>query len=221
MPRSIIVRRLKRRALLAPAIWLAAVTPSLVSAEERSLAEVARDTASRAALRMWHDTRDIAQFALGLIGVEYRWGGNTPERGLDCSGLIHYVFQQVTGVALPRTARELSRVGESVALSELQAGDLVFFNTRRFAFSHVGLYLGDNHFIHAPSRGREVEITTLSSDYWQKHFNGARRLIGVLPALMPAMIPEAVAAPSPAPTTSAAPAPSPLESIGDEAVPEP
>ena len=221
MPTSIIVRRFKRRALLAPAIWLAAVTPSLVSAEERSLADVARDTASRAAMRVWHDTRDIAQFALGLIGVEYRWGGNTPEGGLDCSGLIHYVFQQVTGVALPRTARELSRVGESVPLSELQAGDLVFFNTRRFAFSHVGLYLGDNRFIHAPSRGREVEITTLSSDYWQKHFNGARRLIGVLPALMPAMIPEAVAAPSPAPATSAPPAPSPAASIGDEAVPEP
>ena len=198
MPRSMTVRRPWRRVLLVRSIWLAAAVPPSVSADEsphvRSLADVARDTASRAAMRVWHDTQDVAQFALGLIGVEYRWGGDSPERGLDCSGLIRYVFQHVTGVALPRTARELSRIGENVPLADLQVGDLVFFNTRRFAFSHVGIYLGDNRFIHAPARGREVEITTLSSSYWQKHFDGARRLIGVLPALMPAVIPEAVAA---------------------------
>ena len=95
------------------------------------------------------------------------------------------MFQQVTGVTLPRSAKELSRMGDKVALADLRPGDLVFFNTRRFAFSHVGIYLGDNRFIHAPRRGREVEIATIDAGYWQKHFNGARRLIGVLPEMIP------------------------------------
>jgi cell wall-associated NlpC family hydrolase len=203
MRSSMTCRRLRRRALVARCVWsFVAATPSIAWADEppagRSLAAVARETAARAAERVWQDTQDVAQFALGMLGVGYRWGGETPERGLDCSGLIRYVFQQVTGVTLPRTARELSRVGANVQLADLQVGDLVFFDTRRFPFSHVGLYLGDNRFIHAPARGREVEISTLSSRYWQKQFNGARRLVGVLPALMPAMIPEAVAAPAPA-----------------------
>jgi hypothetical protein len=159
----------------------------------RSIADTARERAERAAQRVWHDATDLGQFALGLIGVRYRYGGDTPTAGLDCSGLIRYVFQQVTGVTLPRTARELSQVGASVSLDDLQVGDLVFFNTRNNAFSHVGLYVGDNRFIHAPRRGRDVEITTLSRDYWQRHFNGARRLVGVLPSLIPGMFPEALA----------------------------
>ena len=159
-----------------------------------SFAAAARDTTLKAAASVWSGTQDVAQFALGLIGVEYRYGGETPERGLDCSGLIRYVFQQVTGVTLPRTAQEQSRIGARVELSDLRVGDLVFFNTRRFAFSHVGIYLGDNRFIHAPRRGREVEVTTLSASYWQKHFNGARRLVGELPSLIPGIVPTAEAA---------------------------
>jgi len=164
---------------------------------KRSFAQAARDTAQEAVAKAWSDAQDVAGFALGLIGVNYKWGGDTPARGLDCSGLVRYVFQEVTGVTLPRTAKELSRIGESVSLSDLRAGDLVFFNTRHFAFSHVGLYLGDNRFIHAPSRGREVEVTTISANYWQKHFDGARRLVGVLPSLVPTLIPEALASPLP------------------------
>jgi cell wall-associated NlpC family hydrolase len=162
-------------------------------AATRSLADTAREHAARAAARVWHDARDLGQFALGLIGVRYRYGGDTPVGGLDCSGLIRYVFQQVTGVTLPRTSRELSQVGADVSLDDLRVGDLVFFNTRNYAFSHVGLYLGDNRFIHAPRRGHDVEITTLSREYWQRHFNGARRLVGVLPSLIPSVIPEAFA----------------------------
>ena len=165
---------------------------------ERSLAAAARDTAQRAVARAWSGAQDVAQFALGLIGVEYRYGGESPEGGLDCSGLVRYVFQQVTGVTLPRTAKEMSQIGTRVELADLRVGDLVFFDTRRLAFSHVGLYLGDNQFIHAPRRGREVEITTISSAYWQKHFNGARRLVGELPALVPDVISAATAATPPA-----------------------
>ncbi len=121
--------------------------------------------------------------------------GRHRKPALDCSGLVQFVFQQVTGVTLPRSAKEMSRLGEKVALADLKPGDLVFFNTRRFAYSHVGIYLGDNRFIHAPRRGREVEIATIDAGYWQKRFNGARRLIGVLPEMIPVLVGEAVAAP--------------------------
>jgi cell wall-associated NlpC family hydrolase len=156
------------------------------------------DTASgvvrNAATSAWQTTQELSSYALGLLGVNYKFGGNTPETGLDCSGLVRYVFQQVTGVDLPRTAKAMSGVGDSVAIADLKPGDLVFFNTRRFAFSHVGIYLGDNQFIHAPRRGREVEVTTLDKRYWQTRFNGARRLVGVLPGLVPSLVTEAHAA---------------------------
>src|SRR5450432_1599758 len=134
---------------------------------------------------VWHGAQDLAIYALGLIGVDYRFGGTTPERGLDCSGLVRYVFQQVTGVTLPRTSQELSRLGEKVPVTELLPGDLVFFNTRQLQFSHVGIYIGEDRFIHAPRRGGEVEVVTLSRDYWRKRFDGARRLVGALPNLVP------------------------------------
>ena len=160
---------------------------------DRSLAETARAQLTAAATRVVDGTRELGLFALSLVGIDYRYGGDSPDRGLDCSGLIRYVFQEVTGVTLPRTAKELSRIGAAVRAGDLAPGDLVFFNTRRYAFSHVGIYLGGDRFIHAPSRGGEVGVATLSSGYWQKRYNGARRLVGVLPALMPALISDAVA----------------------------
>ena len=160
----------------------------------RSLAETARATVSGVATSAWHSARDLTTFALGLIGVDYKYGGTSPQTGLDCSGLVQYVFQQVTGVTLPRTARELSRIGDRIGLDELRPGDLVFFNTRRFDFSHVGIYLGDNRFIHAPSRGREVEVVAIDASFWQKRFNGARRLASIMPELLPALVTEAHAA---------------------------
>lgn len=128
--------------------------------------------------------QDLAIYALGLIGVDYKYGGISPEHGLDCSGLVRYVFQEVVGVTLPRTSREMARLGGRVAQADLRAGDLVFFNTRSSPFSHVGIYLGDNRFIHAPHRGGEVEIVAMTQHYWQQRYDGARRLIGVLPDLI-------------------------------------
>lgn len=162
---------------------------------DRSLVDAASTTVKDAAAAAWQTARKLSSVALGLIGVDYKYGGTSPETGLDCSGLVRYVFQEVTGVVLPRTAKEMSRVGDNVALDELKPGDLVFFNTRHFAFSHVGIYLGDNRFVHAPSRGREVEVATIDKSFWQKRFNGARRLVGTLPDLMPTVISEALAAP--------------------------
>jgi cell wall-associated NlpC family hydrolase len=161
-----------------------------------TFAQRAGATVVDAAQSAWQTAQGLTSYALGLLGVDYKFGGNTPETGLDCSGLVRYVFQQVTGVSLPRSAREMSQVGEAVRVDELKPGDLVFFNTRRFAFSHVGIYLGDNQFIHAPRRGREVEVAVLDKRYWQQRYNGARRLVGILPEMLPALIGEAQARPA-------------------------
>jgi len=128
--------------------------------------------------------QDVTEHALDLIGVRYKFGGQSPEKGLDCSGLVKYVFESVTGNSLPRSAREQAKVGEKVERDELQPGDLVFFNTRRAAYSHVGIYLGDNEFIHAPRKKSSVKIANLDGQYWKKRFNGARRLIGIMPGMV-------------------------------------
>jgi cell wall-associated NlpC family hydrolase len=181
---------------LLAAASLALPPPALAqTAKERSLARSATDAVRDAASSAWHSAQDLTTVALGLIGVDYKFGGESPETGLDCSGLVRYVFQQVTGVTLPRTAAAMSRVGDKVTLADLEPGDLVFFNTRRFAFSHVGIYLGDNRFIHAPRRGREVEVAELDTSFWQKRFNGARRLAGIVPELVPSLVGKAQAAP--------------------------
>lgn len=175
-----------------------AITSPLVAAQDSAASSFTDSAATRVrsvAATAFKSAQDLASTALDLIGIRYKWGGNTPETGLDCSGLVRYVFQHVTGVTLPRTAKDISRLGTEVAVTDLQPGDLVFFNTRRFAFSHVGIYLGDNQFIHAPRRGREVEVATLDSGFWKRRFDGARRMAGVLPSLLPALVGEAAAAP--------------------------
>ncbi|EGF32539.1 hypothetical protein IMCC9480_2347 [Oxalobacteraceae bacterium IMCC9480] len=119
---------------------------------------------------------ELALSALGLIGIRYRMGGNTAESGLDCSGLVRLVFQEAWGETLPRTSEEISRVGEKVDSHDMQPGDLVFYNTLRRGFSHVGIYLGDNKFIHSPSAGGQVRVESMDISYWKSRFNGARRI---------------------------------------------
>lgn len=119
---------------------------------------------------------ELALQAMSMIGIRYQYGGNVPESGLDCSGLVRYVFKQVMGAELPRTSEEISRVGQKIEPNELQPGDLVFYNTLRRGFSHVGIYLGDNRFIHAPSAGGKVRIESMDISYWKNRFNGARRI---------------------------------------------
>lgn len=115
--------------------------------------------------------------AMGMIGIPYQYGGNAPESGLDCSGLVRYLLKDVWGAELPRTSQEISRVGEHVDRKDLRPGDLVFYNTLRRAFSHVGIYLGDNKFIHSPSPGGAVRVENMNVGYWKHRFNGARRII--------------------------------------------
>jgi cell wall-associated NlpC family hydrolase len=124
---------------------------------------------------------DVVVGALNMIGVRYRWGGNTPDSGLDCSGFVRYVFQDTLGMTLPRRAEEMSRVGEKVAVSDLKPGDLVFFNTMRRSFSHVGIYIGDNKFVHSPSTGSTIRVDDLDEGYWEKRFTGARRIENAQP----------------------------------------
>ncbi len=119
---------------------------------------------------------ELATQALAMLGINYRYGGNTPDSGLDCSGLVRYVFKEALGTDLPRTSAEISRVGEKIGKDNLQPGDLVFYNTLRRSFSHVGIYLGDGKFIHSPSSGGQVRIESMDESYWKKRFSGARRI---------------------------------------------
>lgn len=116
----------------------------------------------------------LVQGALNFIGVKYRYGGTTPS-GFDCSGLIYYTADKYMGIKLPRIASNMAKVGTKVSRESLKPGDLVFFNTRGRRNSHVGIYVGDNKFLHAPRTGAKVRIENIST-YWSKRFNGARRL---------------------------------------------
>lgn len=113
--------------------------------------------------------------ALSLTGVDYKYGGRSPETGFDCSGFVAYVFKHAAQISLPPSARMISEMGNTVKREDLQPGDLVFFNTLRSTFSHVGIYLGNNKFIHAPSAGNQVRIENMDDRYWKKRYNGAKR----------------------------------------------
>jgi cell wall-associated NlpC family hydrolase len=119
---------------------------------------------------------ELVLSALSLLGVNYKFGGNSPDTGLDCSGLVRLVFNQTMGLVLPRRSEEMSKAAAAVETKELQPGDLVFFNTLKRAFSHVGIYIGNGQFVHAPSSGGLVRVERMDSSYWQTRFNGARRV---------------------------------------------
>lgn len=119
---------------------------------------------------------DLTVKAMDMLGIRYKRGGTTPENGLDCSGFVRLVFKDALGAELPRTSHEISKVGETIEAKDLQPGDLVFYNTLRRGFSHVGIYLGDNKFIHSPAPGGQVRVESMDITYWKKRFNGARRI---------------------------------------------
>lgn len=114
--------------------------------------------------------------ALGFLGVPYRRGGSDAESGFDCSGFVRAIYQQTAGLLLPRSASEQAAVTEKIDKAELKPGDLVFFNTMRRAFSHVGIYVGNGKFIHSPKPGGEVRVEDMGASYWSKRFDGARRV---------------------------------------------
>lgn len=147
----------------------------VISIQNPTSQNAAKDSKKNVALRK-EEAGDVIMHAMGLLGVAYHFGGSSPNQGLDCSGFIQYVFKNSMRVNLPRTAAQMAKTGHGVEREHLKAGDLVFFNTRGFPNSHVGLFIGNDKFMHAPRAGKNVEVVSLSSKYWSARFNGARRV---------------------------------------------
>jgi len=114
--------------------------------------------------------------ALLALGVDYRYGGNSPVTGFDCSGLVAHVYREAWGVRLPHSTKAQSEAGVPVSLAELQPGDLLFYDTQKRPYSHVGIYMGDGKFVHAPKAGARVRVESIESRYWASRFDGARRI---------------------------------------------
>jgi cell wall-associated NlpC family hydrolase len=117
-----------------------------------------------------------SEAALRLVGTPYARGGESPRRGFDCSGLVVYLYRNALGIELPRRVADLKSVGKAVRLRDLAPGDLVFYNTRRRPYSHVGIYIGGGRFVHAPRPGARVRVESIDKRYWRVRFNGARRV---------------------------------------------
>lgn len=146
-------------------------SPLAIADEDTSgTTEVAVDAQSQDAIG------NMLMQSISLIGIPYRWGGNTPQQGMDCSGFIRYVFKKSMGITLPRTAAEMARVGKRVSVDELEPGDLIFFNTKRGSNTHVGMYIGNNKFIQSPRTGENIQVTELTSS-WRSKINGAKRIV--------------------------------------------
>ena len=123
------------------------------------------------------NTSALVATAVGFMGLRYRRGGNSEQTGFDCSGFVRAVYEKTAGLVLPRRAKDQAAATKVIDKRELQPGDLVFFNTMRRAFSHVGVYLGDGKFIHSPRTGEKVRVDDLKDSYWSKRFNGARHVM--------------------------------------------
>lgn len=119
---------------------------------------------------------NLVMNAMTFLGVPYRRGGTNAETGFDCSGFVRSVFEQTVGRVLPRSARDQAAATEKIDKQDLKPGDLVFFNTMRQTFSHVGIYVGDNKFIHSPRSGKSVRVEDMRDAYWERRFTGARRV---------------------------------------------
>jgi len=119
---------------------------------------------------------EVVLFSFGLIDVGYRFGGRNPDAGLDCSGMVSYIYQQVAGLKLPHSAAEIARLTRPIERGAIKPGDLVFFNTRNQPFSHVGIYVGDDRFVHAPNSNGKVRVESIRSAYFATRFEAARSL---------------------------------------------
>ena len=179
------------------------ILPTAAQVDASPLVQQMRDVAS-----------DMVMTAMNFLGVPYRRGGNTADQGFDCSGFTRYVFENSLGLVLPRRADQQAQNAGllNIHRDELKPGDLVFFNTMRRAFSHVGIYVGEGKFIHAPRSGAEVRIEDMRQAYWAKRFNGARRAEAAAMTPAPKSAPAGQAAAAAA-TAAALPAsgPAPAE----------
>lgn len=156
--------------------WGALATETATVADAARPIEIPPRTILQTLDRYTRSAQDIVSHAFSFIGVTYHRGGTSEETGFDCSGLVRRVFGDAFDLELPHNAKAISQLGAPVKVPDLRPGDLVFFNTLRKTFSHVGIYVGNNLFLHAPSSGGGVRVDDLRERYWVKHFNGARRI---------------------------------------------
>lgn len=119
---------------------------------------------------------EVVLYAMGLMGVNYRFGGKNPSSGMDCSGMVSYIYKHAVGMNLPHNAYRIAKISRRISMKEIRPGDLVFFNTQHRPYSHVGIYIGQGRFIHAPGTDGRIKISTLSSRYFARHLEGARTL---------------------------------------------
>ena len=136
---------------------------------------------SDASTQMQNQASDLVVGAMGFLGVPYRRGGNSANTGFDCSGFVKAIYEQTIGLVLPRSAAQQAAATQTIDKSELRPGDLVFFNTMRHAFSHVGIYVGNGKFIHSPKPGAEVRVEDMGLAYWARRYDGARRVPSAAP----------------------------------------
>ncbi len=120
--------------------------------------------------------REILMYTLGMLDLNYRFGGNNPEAGLDCSGMVSYIYRNAVGISLPHNAAQIATLARPVSTSGMQVGDLVFFNTLGRSFSHMGIYIGDGKFVHAPRTNSSIRVDRLDNSYFAARFEGARTL---------------------------------------------
>jgi len=158
-------RRTVVRVLRSSRLWFAVVAVALVVRPASAGAQAPPDALAS----------ELVVRALALVDAPYRYGGRTPA-GFDCSGFVGFVFGESAGLALPRRSEDIGRIGDSINKSDLLAGDLVFFNTLGRRLSHVGIYIGEGNFVHAPARGGRVRVERMTDPYWVARYNGARRL---------------------------------------------
>lgn len=144
------------------------VSRGLISQINTQLHEAGHSVAAR--------TSELVGTAMGFLGVPYRRGGNNAATGFDCSGFVRAIYSQTVGLVLPRRADEQAKATQKIDKNELKPGDLVFFNTMRRTFSHVGIYVGEGNFIHAPRSGASVRVESMQTPYWSRRFDGARRV---------------------------------------------
>ncbi|MDR2306213.1 MAG: C40 family peptidase [Paucimonas sp.] len=138
----------------------------------------ARHQAQQAVAMSPKQSSEVLSRAVNMLGTPYRWGGSTPKKGFDCSGLVKYAFNDVANVDLPRTSNAMAQgQGVKVSRGELKPGDLIFFNIKSRRVNHVAIYLGNDRFIHAPRTGKRVSIDSLDKPYWQKHYVVAKRVL--------------------------------------------
>jgi cell wall-associated NlpC family hydrolase len=173
------------RFFVLPVSLLFAVAVHAAPPQQDRSDEMDRILAERGLVGQFHQVRqtvaertsDLVVTAIGFLGVPYRRGGNTAESGFDCSGFVRAMYNQTVGHVLPRRAEEQAAATEKIDRSQLKPGDLVFFNTMRRTFSHVGIYVGEGKFIHSPRSGAQVRVEDMNGSYWQRRFDGARRVL--------------------------------------------